>query len=180
MGVAEDFLVGPAPGGFVYDQHANILYSFGYGGDPRGTGYERTGMVKLDLNNGIENAKWEFAAILTGDLPNNVAKVSINGAEPVDLKVDTTIGDYATYITLHSDAYVYVDDFTQIGEPADVKPESKDEGDNGFDLTAILLVGVPVLVVAAAAVLVLLKKKKAAKPADSAETTENPETPDEQ
>ena len=68
MGAAEAFLVGPAPGGFVYDPHANILYSFGYTSGSRGSEYLEMNLVKLDLNNGIENAKWEYAGSLTHDL----------------------------------------------------------------------------------------------------------------
>ena len=131
------------------------------------------------VDTGIDVAEGWNRLVVDVDLPNGAVTVAANGSEAKDLAINPDFDEYVTYIALHADNYVYVDNFTQTGEPADVKPETKDNGDDGFDLTAILLVGVPVLVVAAAAVLVLLKKKKAAKPAD-AETTENPETPDEQ
>ena len=144
--ISREFMEG-SPVGFVVDANGNLLD--GYGND---TGVDLTsGWSKIDLN---------------VDLPNNVAKISINGAEPVDLKVDTTIGDYVTYVTLHADNYVYVDDFTQMGEMDDFWPESAEE-DSSFDLKAILFVGVPLLVVAAAAI-VIARKRKQKKASDNA------------
>ena len=155
-----DFMVG-SPTAFIIDHDGNVL------------DHNR-------VDTGIDVAEGWNRLEMNVDLPNGSVTIAANGSEAKDLAINPDFDEYVTYIALHSDAYVYVDDFTQIGEPADVKPATKDEGEAGFDLTAILLVGVPVLVVVAAAVLVLLKKKKAAKPANDAETTENPETPDEQ
>ena len=141
-----------SPVGFVVDHSGNLLD--GYGND--------TGIDLADGWNTVE---------MTMDLPNNVAKISINGAEPVDLKVDTTIGDYVTYVTLHSDAYVYVDDFTQMGEMDDFWPEAEAQNAEGFDTTAILLVALPLLVIAVA--VWVIRKKKTQKPVSDQETTEN-------
>ena len=138
---SRDFMYG-SPAGLIVDPDGNLLDS---GGTDTG----------IDLQAG-----WNEVAVNV-DLPGGKVTASANGSEEAALSINPDFDEYVTYIALHADNYVYVDNFTQTGEPDDVKPASKDDGNADFDLTAILLVGVPVLVVVAAVALVLLKKKAA-------------------
>ena len=133
-----------SPAAMVIDHDGNILD--GYGND--------TG---VDVQEG-----WNKIEMIV-DLPNGSVTVAANGSEAGSLSINPDFDEYVTYIAMHADNYVYVDNFIQIGEPEDVRPDKKAETDAGFDLTAILLIGVPVLVAIAAAVIVIRKKKSAPK-----------------
>ena len=133
-----------SPAGFVVDGEGNVIDANG-----TDTGVDlQAGWNKMEVN---------------VDLPNGLVTVSANGGDTAELTItEGRFDEYVCYMTMHSDNYVYVDNLIQLGEMDDVKPATKAEEQGGFDLTAILLVGVPVLIAAAVAV-VLLKKKSAKK-----------------
>jgi hypothetical protein len=134
-----------SPAGFVVDTEGNLI-------DANGTD---TG---VDLQAGWNKVNVDV------DLPNGMVTVSANGGDTAELTItEGRFDEYVCYVTMHSDNYVYVDNLIQLGEPDDVKPETKDVAEAGFDVSAILITAV--IVVAAAAVVVVVLKKKAAKPA---------------
>ena len=147
--------------GTTFKLELETTYSLEFGlGSPVAVIVDKDGNL-LDRDGkdtGIDVAEGWNKIYVDADLPNGKATVSANDGEAVVLTIDEIYSEYVTYVAVTADNYVYVDNFTQIGEPADVKPETKTEGDAGFDLTAILIVGA-IVVVAAAGVIVIRKKK---------------------
>jgi len=137
---SREFMYG-SPAGLVVDHEGNLLDS-----DGTDTG--------IDLQAG-----WNKVTVNV-DLPKGKVTASANGSQEAVLSINPDFDEYVTYIALHADNYVYVDNFTQLGEPDDVKPENKETTESGFDLTAILCVGVPVVLVAVIAVVLLKKSAK--------------------
>jgi hypothetical protein len=148
-----EFMYG-SPAGFIIDHEGNLL------------DHNRA-------DTGIDVAEGWNTIVMDVDLNNAKVTVSANGSQSAALAINEQFNEYVTYIAVHADNYVYLDNMTLIGEPDDVRPDKKDEEQAGFDLTAILVVGV-IVVIAAAVAVVVLKKKKAAPKA------EKPQTPDEQ
>ena len=134
-----DFMKG-SPSAFIIDRNGNVL------------DHNR-------VDTGIDVVEGWNKLVMDVDLPNGKVSVSVNGSESAALAISEDFSEYVCYIAMHADNYVYVDNFTQIGESADINPLAKESNKAAFDLTAILLIGVPVLIVAAAAVLFLRKKK---------------------
>ena len=153
-----------SPAAFIVDKAGNLL-------DRDGT------------DTGIDVAEgWNEISVIV-DLPNGNVTVSANGSEAAALKIDEKYNEYVCYVAAHADSYVYLDNFIQLGEPDDLKPEdAKNSGLACFDLKAILFVGVPVLVIAAIAIVLFVRKKKSVVKAEAPqeEVSQEPETPEEQ